>query len=142
MTMPVAAETTVPLPWHRHITARLATGSARVLIRLRPRRLRVVLRMVSRGARPATAAQALSARQAVVSVSVRCAGQGCLQRAVATALLCRLAGDWPDWCTGFRTRPFRAHAWVEAEGGAVGEPGDMPLFHTVISVRHPAREAR
>lgn len=142
MTMPVTAEDSVPLTWHRHIIARLATGSARLLIRLPPSRLGRLLRMISRGTRPATTTQALSARQAVVSVSARCAGQGCLQRSVAVALLCRAVGTWPDWCTGFRTRPFRAHAWVEVDGDAVGEPLDMRLFHTVMSVRCPTREVR
>jgi hypothetical protein len=55
---------------------------------------------------------------------------------VATALLCRLGGGWPDWCTGIRTQPFRAHAWVEVDGAAVGESADVTLFHTVMSVRH------
>ncbi|MFE0025646.1 lasso peptide biosynthesis B2 protein [Amycolatopsis sp. NPDC059021] len=135
MTIPVAVEPPVSLRWHRNLAARCAAGTARLLIKLPPRRLRQVLAIASRGARPATPGEALDARQAVVSVSLRCAGQGCLQRSVATALLCRSRGRWPDWCTGFRTRPFRAHAWIEADGAAVGEPEDMTLFHTVISVR-------
>lgn len=136
MSIPVAAETTIRLPWHRQVATRAAVAVARPLSLLPPRRIRRILSTASRGARPATRAQALAARQAVVSVSVRCAGQGCLQRSIATALLCRLRGTWPDWCTGVRSRPFRAHAWVEAEGSAVGEADDMPLFHTVLSVRH------
>jgi hypothetical protein len=137
MTMPVAAEQGVRLRWYRSLAARCATGIALPLVRLRPKRLRAVLRLLSRGAAPATAAQALAAREAVVTVSARCAGQGCLQRSVATALLCRLGGRWPDWCTGVRLRPFRAHAWVEADGAAVGESGDMALYHTMLSVRAP-----
>jgi hypothetical protein len=136
MSLPVTSEEAVRLPWQRHITARLAAGVARLLILLPPRRLRQVLRLASLGARPAGAAQALAARQAVVTVSARCAGQGCLQRSVAAVLLCRLRGGWADWCTGFRSRPFRAHAWIEVGGAAIGEPGDMSLYHSVISVRH------
>ncbi|EQD88249.1 transglutaminase superfamily protein [Saccharopolyspora erythraea NRRL 2338] len=71
---------------------------------------------------PATAGQASAAREQVVSVSLRCAGQGCLQRSIATALLCRARGTRPTWCTGVRTQPFAAHAWVEAEGRLIGEP--------------------
>jgi hypothetical protein len=101
-----------------------------------PRRLRRALELASRGAAPATREMAGHARGAVVTVSPRSAGQeGCLQRSVGAALMCRLYGRWPDWCTGFRERPFRAHAWIEAEGGAVGEHTDTALFHTVISVR-------
>lgn len=135
MSMPVTAESAVRLRWGRRQLARCAAGAARLLIRLPPRRLRRVLAAVSRRAGPASPAQAFEARQAVVSVSARCAGQGCLQRSVATALLCRLRGTWPDWCTGVRTQPFRAHAWVEVDGVAVGETGDMTLFHTLLSVR-------
>ncbi|MFI6082005.1 lasso peptide biosynthesis B2 protein [Streptomyces sp. NPDC051217] len=142
MSMPVVSESRSPLVWHRHITARCAVVAARVLVSMPPKRLRRFLEVTARGTRPATAAEALAARTAVVSVSARCAGQGCLQRSVATVLLCRLRGRWPDWCTGIRTQPFRAHAWVEAEGGAVGEPGDTSLYHTMVSVRRPAGRPR
>ncbi|GLZ37033.1 lasso peptide biosynthesis B2 protein [Actinokineospora sp. NBRC 105648] len=135
MTVPAASELRVHLPWRRQLTARAAVGVARLLILLPPGRLRKSLKLISRGARPAEAALALSARQATVSVSARCAGQGCLQRSVATAVLCRLHGQWPDWCTGVRTQPFRAHAWVEVDGVAVGEIDDMSQFHPTMTVR-------
>jgi hypothetical protein len=140
MTMPVTSEPAVRLTWPRQVTARIAVATARLLGLLPPRRLRQVLRLACAGTGPATAGQALAARQAVISVSPRCAGQGCLERSVATALLCRARGTWPDWCTGFRTEPFRAHAWVEAEGAAIGETGDMTLFHAVMTVRSRPRE--
>ncbi|UXX91727.1 lasso peptide biosynthesis B2 protein [Streptomyces sp. AD2-2] len=135
MSMQVVGETGTRLPWQRQLSARAAVGAARVLVLLPPRRLRQVLTVAARGARAASHAQALDARRAVVTVSARCAGRGCLQRSVATVLLCRLRGRWPDWCTGFRTQPFRAHAWVEVGAQAVGESGDVALFHTVMSVR-------
>ena len=141
MSMSVSLETSEILPWRRRATARLAVGVARQLIRLSPGRLRQVLTLLSRRSRPATLEQALAARTAVVSVSVRCAGQGCLQRSVATVLLCRLAGTWPDWCTGVRTEPFRAHAWVEVDRRPVGEGPEAPFFRPVITVRHPAAPA-
>ncbi|MGH8908663.1 MAG: lasso peptide biosynthesis B2 protein [Egibacteraceae bacterium] len=137
MSMPVALEPSVRLPWQRHVAARSAVAVARVLIRLSPRRLRQVLCVARWGARPAAEAQALAARQAVVSVSVQCAGQGCLQRSVATALLCRLGGAWPEWCTGIRTEPFRAHAWVEVDASPVGEREEIRLYRKVMIV--PAR---
>lgn len=142
MSMPVVSERGGRLSWHRHLTARCTVGAAWLLTRLTPRRLQRVLRLLARGARPATAALTLDARTSVVTVSAWCAGQGCLQRSVATALLVRLHGAWPDWCTGVRIRPFRAHAWVEAEGGPVGEPDDTALYRTMLSVRHPASAAR
>ncbi|MGW3966097.1 lasso peptide biosynthesis B2 protein [Amycolatopsis sp. NPDC005003] len=135
MTTPATSEPRIALGWRRQVTARVAVGAARLLIRLPPGRLRKALRVISTGARPATAAQALAARQATVSVSARCAGQGCLQRSVATALLCRLRGRWPDWCTGVRTQPFRAHAWVEVDGAAIGEYEDMRGFRPTMTVR-------
>ncbi|MET9572436.1 lasso peptide biosynthesis B2 protein [Streptomyces virginiae] len=130
-----SSHTRPPLP-HR-IAARAVVPVAGLLIRLSPYHLSQVLSWLRFGARPASQAQALAARDAVVAVSVRCAGQGCLQRSVATAALCRLWGVWPDWCTGVRTEPFRAHAWVEAEGQPVGEPDDTHLF--ILAMTVPAR---
>lgn len=135
MTIPVTEEESAALSWPGRIEALCAVGAARLLILLPPRRLRRVLRVISLGSRPATEVRARYARQAAVTVSARCAGLGCLQRSIAAVLLCRLRGQWPDWCTGFRTQPFGAHAWVEVNGAPVGEPGDLSGFHTVMSVR-------
>jgi hypothetical protein len=141
MSVPVAVPAiTGPGPRERAL-ARGAAAAARVLILLPPARLCRVLRAVSSGARPAAAAEAASARAAVVSVSARCAGLGCTQRSVATALLCRVRGSWPDWCTGFRVRPFGAHAWVEADGLPVGEDTAITAFRTVLAVRAPRSRA-
>ena len=137
MTMPVALEPRPDVSGRRRAAALAAVAVAALLERLPPRRLRRVLRAARRGARPATAAQALAAREAVVAVSVRCAGQGCLRRSLAVVLLCRLSGAWPDWCTGVRVEPFRAHAWVEAQGAAIGELDDMRWYHKTMWV--PAR---
>jgi hypothetical protein len=131
------------VPWHRRPPVLLAVAAARLLVLLPPRRLRRVLAAVRHGAPPATTDQALAARQQVTAVSLRCAGEGCLQRSVATALLCRMRGVWPDWCTGVRTSPFRAHAWVEVNGRPVGEKHQPPGYYhrlmTVPAVRHPPR---
>lgn len=142
MSLPQVAET-APRPGPLlGLEARLAVTVARPLALLSPARLRRVLHALSRGARPATPARALRSRQATVAVSVRCAGLGCLQRSVATALMCRLHGQWPDWCSGFRTRPFGAHAWVEADGAPIGEGAGIGAFRTVLAVRHPSNERR
>ncbi len=57
-----------------------------------------------------------------------------LQRSLATALLCRIGGTWLTWCTGVRTLPFAAHAWVEAQGRRVGEPADTATYRTMLTV--------
>ncbi|MEV4443459.1 lasso peptide biosynthesis B2 protein [Streptomyces sp. NPDC049577] len=137
--MTPAARDSVPL--RDRLPALLAVAAARPLAALKPRRIRAVLTAARRGARPATAAQALAARRAVVSVSARCAGEGCLQRSIATALLCRLRGSWPEWCTGVRTEPFRAHAWVQAEGRPVGEPHPDGYYRPLMVVPAPCRRA-
>ncbi|MEV7345830.1 lasso peptide biosynthesis B2 protein [Streptomyces sp. NPDC093544] len=137
MTTPVVAEQAARLPWRRQLEPRCAAGVARLLVRLPPARLQRVLRLVSRGTRPAGHAEVTRARRSVVSVSTRCAGLGCLQRSVATVLLCRARGRWADWCTGFRTQPFGAHAWVEVDGRPVDEPGELSAFRTVLAVRCP-----
>src|SRR5437868_14025175 len=95
------------------LPVRLAVIAARLLSRIAPSRIVAVLNVLRRGARNATPAQTLAARQAVTAISTLCAGRYCLQRSLATALLCRLRGHWPTWCTGVRTPPFAAHAWVQ-----------------------------
>ena len=141
MSMPVTLESSRSVPRTHRAAALAAVALARPLSRLTPRRLGGVLRLASRGAGPATAARALAARRAVVAVSVRCAGPRCLQRSIATALLCRMTGAWPDWCAGVRTEPFLAHAWIEAEGKAIGEGQDMRLYSTTMAVRSRRRPA-
>ncbi|MFJ8834345.1 lasso peptide biosynthesis B2 protein [Micromonospora aurantiaca] len=103
---------------------------ARVLARRPPAQICWVLRQASRGARPATFAEAAAARRHTVANSAFCAGPlGCLPRSITTALLCRMRGGWPTWVAGVRRHPpFGAHAWVEAQGTAVDEPYP-PDFH-------------
>lgn len=132
-----------PIPIRRRLLPLLAVGVARPLARLKPARLRTVLEFVRRGGSPATARQALTARDQVVSVSLRCAGQNCLLRSIAIALLCRASGVWPTWCTGVRTHPFAAHAWVEADDELIGEPYPRGYYKPMLTVppRLGARQA-
>ncbi|WP_170067973.1 lasso peptide biosynthesis B2 protein [Lentzea guizhouensis] len=103
---------------------------------LTPRRLRRVLSLVRRGARPASYANAKAARDAVLAVSLRCLGpQGCLPRSVAVVLLCRMSGTWPTWCAGVRVMPpFGAHAWVEADGEPVDENLPPQYFRPLMTI--------
>ncbi|MGA5818169.1 lasso peptide biosynthesis B2 protein [Kitasatospora sp. NPDC094028] len=120
----------------RNLTARTAVGLARLLARKPPARIRVVLTRLSKGARPATYAEAEAARDAVLAVSLRCAAfEGCLPRSLATILICRARGTWPTWVVGVRARPpFGAHAWVEAEGRMVDEGVDPAYFRSLFTV--------
>ncbi|MGW7584839.1 lasso peptide biosynthesis B2 protein [Kitasatospora sp. NPDC054768] len=124
-------------PRHLRPAALASIGAARLIEKLPPARIRRVMLALRRGARPARRAEALAARQAVVALSMRCAGQGCLQRSIAAALLCRTRGSWPTWRTGVRTAPFRAHAWIEAEGEPVDEPAELAHFHPLITIAPP-----
>ncbi|MBP2403227.1 lasso peptide biosynthesis B2 protein [Streptomyces syringium] len=119
---------------------RLVVLGARVLGTRSPRRIRTVLRLLSRGSRPATYAEAKAARDSVTAVSLRCAGrQGCLPRSLATVLLCRLRGQWPTWCVGVRRLPpFGAHAWLEAEGKPVAEGYPADYFQPFFTVGKPS----
>jgi transglutaminase superfamily protein len=111
-----------------------AVTVARGLAALPPKRIRQVLGVVRRGARPATYDEALRARTIVTTVSVRCAGRYCLDRSLATALLCRVTGTWPRWCAGVRTiPPFASHAWVEVDGRPVGEPEIVAGYRAMVS---------
>lgn len=130
----------------RHWPAALcAVGLARLLAKLSPYRLGQALRTLRRHAAPASAEQTTRARAAVLSASRRCAGhQGCLQRSLATAVLCRLRGVWPTWCTGVRTEPFGAHAWVAVDGEPIGEPRAAGYYAAVLTVppAEPRRRSR
>jgi hypothetical protein len=134
MTTPMALPERERPPWRIRLAAHFAVALARLLARQSPGRIRRLLLVIRRGARPATQGEASAARRAVVAVSVLCAGEGCLQRSLATALLCRLRGSWPTWCTGVRTMPFGAHAWVEAAGVPVDEPDPPGRYRPVIVV--------
>jgi hypothetical protein len=125
---------TVPLLARLRAYAVIAV--ARVLATRSPARIRTVLGLARRGARPATYEQAKAARDTVVAVSLTCAArEGCLPRSLATALLCRLGGSWPAWCVGARRLPpFAAHAWVEAEGAMVDEDYPADYFRPLLRV--------
>ncbi|NJQ04948.1 MULTISPECIES: lasso peptide biosynthesis B2 protein [Streptomyces] len=138
MSLPVTLEPRAArdaVPRTRRFAARAAVAAAFQLRRCRPQRLRGLLELVSRGARPATSAEAMEAREAVVAVSVHCAGQGCLERSIATFLLCRLSGRVPEWRTGVRLEPFRAHAWVAVGGVPVGEHEEVATYAVTMGVR-------
>ncbi|GAB3460638.1 hypothetical protein GCM10027570_45830 [Streptomonospora sediminis] len=120
----------------RRLGIRLAVGIALVLARLRPVRLRAVLARIAAGAAPARYGSTLAVHREVLAVSPRCAGwRGCLPRSISIALLCRASGTWPDWCAGARAKPpYAAHAWVEAEGKVVGEPGTAGDHRALLRV--------
>jgi hypothetical protein len=120
---------------HR-IRVRTMVAAARLLSIRSPQRIRKVLTRLSRGTRPATYEEACNARQAVVSVSLACAGrEGCLVRSLATTLLCRSHGYWPTWCLGARRLPpFYAHAWVEVDGVMIGEDYPADYFRKFFTV--------
>ncbi|MFF5370333.1 lasso peptide biosynthesis B2 protein [Streptomyces sp. NPDC013187] len=136
MTTPSALERPTGVSLARRLTARLVLLPAVCLALLPPRHIRTVLGVLRRGAAPATTGQAQNARDAMCAVSLRCAGpKGCLPRSLGAALLCRLGGTWPTWCTGVRvTPPFTAHAWVEAEGLPVGEGVPQGYFARLVAV--------
>jgi hypothetical protein len=119
------------------LKARVVVRIATILAHFRPEHLTSVLRRIARGTLPANYEHAALARSLVCSVSMRCAGEGCLQRSIAIALLCRLDGRWPVWKAGVRIEPFRAHAWVEADGLPVEEGNDIEDYSVMLSVPEP-----
>jgi hypothetical protein len=139
MSAPVVFQRPPQLPFLRRGLPSLAVGLGFLLARVRPDRLQRTLQTIARGAKPATFTDASAARANVTSVSLRCAGEYCLQRSIATALLCRARGVWPTLCTGVRTAPFAAHAWIEVDGEPVGEPGSTAAFHVLMRINRPGR---
>ncbi|MFC8915244.1 lasso peptide biosynthesis B2 protein [Streptomyces sp. NPDC047821] len=144
MTTPSALERPTGVPFARRLGARAVLLPAVALALLPPRRIRAVLDVARRGAAPATTAQAQAARDAMCAVSLRCAGpKGCLPRSLGAALLCRLSGTWPTWCTGVSmVPPFNAHAWIEADGRPVGEGVPDGYFTRLIAVAARSRPDR
>ncbi|MBW4718142.1 lasso peptide biosynthesis B2 protein [Saccharothrix obliqua] len=134
MSTPCAVPPRARLPWHKKVLPAAAAGVAAGLARLSPKSLRAVMEVVRRNARAATAAEASAARSAVVAVSLRCAVDGCLQRSIATALLCRVRGTWPTWCVGVRTIPFGAHAWVSVDGRMIDEGVPDDTYRPLITI--------
>jgi hypothetical protein len=134
MSSPVALAEPHRLAWYRSGLPLLAVGVGRLLCERSPATIRRTLRVLRRGARPATPAEAEAARDQVVATSVRCAGQGCIQRSIATVVLCRLRGSWPTWCSGVRIPPFFGHAWVEVDGEPIGEPYPPGYHRKLIEV--------
>lgn len=134
MSVPIPLAERSHLAWHRRPLPLLVVATACLLAKLSPYQLQRVLFQARRGARKATYEEALAARRAVVAVSMLCAGEGCLQRSIATALLCRTRGAWPTWCAGVRTNPFAAHAWVEVDGQPVDEPAGNASYRPILTV--------
>ena len=134
MTQPQIVERGRRLPLRQRPVALAAVCAGRMLARLPPKRIRAVLTLLRRRAAPATYQQAKDAQDAILSLSVLCGGRYCLQRSLATTLLCRIHGVWPTWCTGVRTAPFAAHSWVEAEGQLVGEPQGPGYYRPLIVI--------
>jgi Transglutaminase-like superfamily len=124
------------VPFRGRVRVRTMVAAARLLSTRSPRCIHKVLTRLRRGTRPATYEEARNARQAVVSVSLACAGrEGCLVRSLATTLLCRSYGYWPTWCLGARRlAPFYAHAWVEVDGVMIGEGYPADYFRTFFTV--------
>ncbi|MFF4616178.1 lasso peptide biosynthesis B2 protein [Nonomuraea jabiensis] len=139
MSVPMVPADRPGLRWGRRLPVLAAVLAGHLIARLPPARIRAVLAFARRGAAPATAEQAKAARDAVIAVSLSCAGEGCLPRSIAAALLCRLRGCWPTWCAGVRVHPFGAHAWIEADGQPVDEPS---LRYQVMIVIAPDRGPR
>src|SRR3712207_5607458 len=134
MSTPCAVTTHSRLPLRHRVVPLFAVSAACLLAHLPPRRIKTVLGVLRTGAAPATYAQTQAARDTVVAASIFCAGETCLQRSLAIALLCRARGIWPTWCTGIHTAPFVSHAWVEADGQPVGEPFPAGYFHALITI--------
>ncbi|MFC5724123.1 lasso peptide biosynthesis B2 protein [Streptomyces gamaensis] len=139
MSTVVALPERVRLSTREQAAGHLAVGAAHLItavLATRPARLKTALALFAHRATPATTAQAARARTVVCTVSPRCgSGYGCLPRSIATALLCRLAGTWPEWKSGVRFPPLTSHAWVEADGAPVGEdPHTISTFTATLTV--------
>lgn len=113
----------------------IAAQIARVVILFSPHRIQQILQILMRSRLQAQYSEAQEWRNAVVQISSRCAGQGCLQRSVAVVLMSIFHNRAITWSTGFRLSPFQSHAWVEVAGKPVGEVDIISQFQTVLTVQ-------
>lgn len=135
MSSPVMIERRWTPPRRLLLPARIATVLARGLTALPPSVIAAVLSRVAKGSARAIPEEVAEWRNAVNSVSKRCAGNGCLQRSVAVMLLGGVYRRAPVWCTGFRLEPFLAHAWVEVNGEPIGEAAAVRKYHRIITIQ-------
>jgi hypothetical protein len=56
----------------------------------------------------------------------------CLQRAASTACLLKLCGFRAEMVLGARLMPFKAHAWVEADGKVVNDKSYVREMYSVL----------
>jgi len=130
------------IPLYRHAEILAAYGLALTMARMKPIRIRGVLRLVSSGSRcPASLAEATEVYNEVYRALPRARGAfGCLAFSLTCAFMLRSRGVWPTWCAGVRTQPpFAAHAWIEADSRVVGETIESSALATLIRVGHPSR---
>lgn len=136
MTSAVVLEPRSTLGVMSWIRAHSAVWLAKVIMtatRCRPHLLELAIDLIHIGARPASFQIAQRARTDIVSVSLRSASaHGCLLRSIATIVLCRFHGAAATWKLGVASPPPSAHAWVVADGQAIGEPFDPDLLYTLI----------
>ncbi|QUF85784.1 lasso peptide biosynthesis B2 protein [Bifidobacterium longum] len=134
MSSPIYMEHRAQLSLSERWSARLAVAAAYFIVKLKPTLLVRVLRLsvVEQGQADYTEVERI--RTSVNSVSPRCAGNGCLQRSVAVMLIARFRKIPLTWKSGFRIKPFVAHAWVELNGQPVGENIDLSNFFVSLSV--------
>lgn len=113
-----------------------------VLRSCRPNQTRRFLTLAAKGLPEASHQQATQARDLVLKYDPRTRGEtACVPRVIASALLCRRRyKSWPRVCFGVLiTPPFRAHAWLEAEGRSVQE--DLPAtFYGLLFAIPAGRE--
>lgn len=134
MSSPIPLPEPVELRRSEWFVGVIAVTLAGLLSKLSPSRLERVLKFLKRGSRGSCYARAARARNIVTSISLRCAGEGCVQRSIASVIICRLQGVWPTWNSGVRTKPFRAHAWISVDGRPVEEPESTSSFTPLISI--------
>ncbi|WP_052029745.1 lasso peptide biosynthesis B2 protein [Rothia aeria] len=120
--------------------ARLAMCAAKIIARLPVTVIVRLLKMFRPLQKSSSIQQALAVDAKVREVSPLCRGErGCLARSISTYLLLSLMRRKVVWASGFRVKPFLAHAWVTVEGEPINEHHDVQGFVTVASTDPEAR---
>lgn len=115
------------------IIVRTCVLSALLLAKLRPWMLEILVSRIITSSSGASFEDVKRTRNDVIALSRICAGEGCLERSLATVFMCFITRRGvPSWHLGARTEPFRAHAWVEVSGVPVGEEIDPNMTRLIV----------
>jgi len=135
-------------PYHEDATSpRVSAMRARLAVFVAKGIARLPVNAIVRFLKAFTVLQKTSSREdayivdaKVREVSPLCRGErGCLARSISIYLMLSMIRRKVVWTSGFRVKPFLAHAWVTVDGEPINERYDVQGFVVVASTDNKSR---